>query len=63
MSMEMKQWLKIPLLIEKTEDLVYDGRINGAAEGTVPIHVIEYEDGSKYQLSVRMTLISKQNER
>jgi len=48
--------LNISLLIEKAEELIYDGMMEMAEEGEKPIQIIELPNGKKYQLSVKMKL-------
>jgi len=54
----MKSTLNITTLIEKAEELCYDGRIEMAAEGETSVQIMETDDGKKYQLSVKMKLLS-----
>lgn len=54
--------LDINKLIEKTSDLVNDGRINMAAKGKVQVQEIEI-DGRKYLLFVSLTLKEYENNR
>lgn len=53
-----KTELNINKLISETETLLSDGKIEGAAQGERIIQIIEYENGSKYRLSVVATLIT-----
>jgi len=53
----MKTELNINKLIEETQTLCGDGRIEGAAMGQRNVQVMETEDGDKYQLTVSLTLI------
>lgn len=47
--------LNINTLVEKAEQLVYDGKISGAEKGIVPVQEIEI-DGKVYKLSVMLEL-------
>ena len=53
----MESTLDISNLIEKTEEFVYDPRMEMADEGEAQIQIIEKENGKKYQLSVKMKLL------
>jgi hypothetical protein len=51
--------LNISKLIEKSEELVYNGMIDMAAFGEKPIQVLESESSNKYIFKVSMTLINE----
>lgn len=51
--------LNISKLIEKSEELAYDGMIDMAAFGEKPIQVLESESGNKYIFKISMTLINE----
>jgi hypothetical protein len=48
--------LNITRLIEKAEQLAYDGNINMAAKGTIPVQFL-IVDGRTFVFSVQMELI------
>lgn len=50
--------LNINKLIEETQTLCHDGMIEIAAMGQRNVQVMETENGSKYQLTVVLTLIA-----
>lgn len=52
-----KTELNINKLIDDTQTLIHDGKIEMASQGERQVQVIEFEDGSKYQLSVVMKFI------
>lgn len=49
--------LDISKLIEAAEKLAYDGHIEFAAQGEMPVQILTADDGSQYQLKVVMELI------
>lgn len=53
----MKTKLDINNLIEKAEELVYDGRVEFAEEAVIPVQILETEEGERYQLKLVMSLI------
>lgn len=54
----MKTELDISKVIEETQTLVHDERMQLASEGERQIQVLESEDGKQYQLSVTLKLIN-----
>jgi hypothetical protein len=54
---ECPKHLYITELINKTQDLVCDGKMNMAERGGVVIQDIELERGNRYRISVIMELI------
>lgn len=42
--------IDISNLIQKAEELAYDGRLEMAEEANMPIQILELEGGSKYQI-------------
>jgi hypothetical protein len=48
--------LNITRLIEKAEQLAYDGKINNAAKGNIPVQFV-IVDGKTYIFSVQMEYI------
>ena len=55
----MKTELDINKLIEETQTLCHDGKIDGAAMGQRNVQVMETENGDKYQLTVTLTYIQQ----
>jgi hypothetical protein len=53
----MKTELDINKLIEEAQTLCHDGMIEIAAMGQRNVQVMETDDGVKYQLTVRLTVI------
>lgn len=53
----MKTKLEISKLIEKAEQMVYDGKIQGASMASLPVQEITLY-GIRYQLSINMTLMN-----
>lgn len=51
--------LDISKLIEKSEELVYDGMIDMASFGEKPVQVLESETGNKYIFKISMKLINE----
>jgi hypothetical protein len=49
--------INITQLIEKSEQLAYDGKINTAAKGTIPVQFVTVDD-KVYLFTVQMELIS-----
>lgn len=60
LNITMKTKLDIQKLIEKAEQIYYDGKIRGASMVTLPIQKIKL-NGLEYQLSLNMTLINSCN--
>ncbi len=55
----MKTKLNMAELLEKAEEMIYDGRIEMAESGKVPVQILEADNGNEYQLSLVMELIKK----
>jgi hypothetical protein len=55
-DLDINDTLSINTLIEKAEQLAYDGNINNAAIGTIPVQIL-LVDGRPYVFSVKMELV------
>jgi hypothetical protein len=60
-DLDINDTLSINTLIEKAEQLAYDGKINNAAIGTIPVQIL-LVDGRPYVFSVRMEMVEFANE-
>lgn len=55
-DLDINDTLSINTLIEKAEQLAYDGQINNAAIGTIPVQIL-LVDGRPYVFSVKMEMV------
>jgi len=55
-DLDIAETLSINTLIEKAEQLAYDGNINNAAMGTIPVQIL-LVDGRPYVFSVKMEMV------
>jgi hypothetical protein len=55
-DLDISESLSINTLIEKAEQLAYDGNINNAAIGTIPVQIL-LVDGRPYVFSVKMEMV------
>lgn len=55
-DLNISESLSINTLIEKAEQLAYDGQINNAQSGTIPVQIL-LVDGQPFVFSVRMERI------
>ena len=48
--------LDLTNLIQKAQDLVHDGRLEGAAAATIPVQLVRIEGGNVYEICLTAKL-------
>lgn len=61
-NLDINDTLSINTLIEKAEQLAYDGNINNAQSGTLPVQIL-LVDGQPFVFSVRMERVEFDNDK